>query len=162
MGLATQAPNVCLFYSLSTARFSTKAGKCPPAKVRRMRVETVPGKNPVRFKARKHPAAQRAFLNKYAYKLFQMDFFQPNPDTKWQAAPLLVPKKKPKAKFRLAVDLRPVNAATVKQAWPMPYIDSELHAFAGCSAYAVLDFVSGFWQLPLHPDSYEKMRCGDA
>ena len=121
-----------------------------------MRVETVPGKKPVRVKARRYPAAQRAFLNKYVDKLVAMNFFKPNPDAQWQAAPLLVPKKGSKARFRLAIDLRPVNAATVKQAWPMPHIDSELQDFAGSTSYAVLDFVSGFWQLPLHPDSYDK------
>ena len=51
-----------------------------------------------------------------------------------------------------------MNAATVKQAWPMPHVDSEVHDFSGSACFAVLDFVSGYWQLPLHPESYGK--CG--
>ncbi|CAN8061293.1 unnamed protein product [Agarophyton chilense] len=60
--------------------------------------------------------------------------------------------------FRCAIDLRPVNDATVKQAWPMPHLDSEILGFAGSKCFAVLDLVHGYWQLPFHPESY--IACG--
>lgn len=65
-------------------------------------------------------------------------------------------QKGSKVKFRVAVDLRPVNAATMKEARPthMPHLESELSDFAGSKCFASLDFASGYWQLPLHPDFY--------
>jgi len=54
----------------------------------------------------------------------------------------------------MTVDLRPVNAATIKESWPMPHLDGEVFDFAGSNCFASFDFVSGYWQLPLHPDSY--------
>ena len=80
------------------------------------------------------------------------------PTAKWQAAPLLVPKPGSKAKLRMAVDLRPVNAAAIKESWPMPHLESENLDFTNSTCFAVLDFVSTYWQLPLHQDSYT--ACG--
>lgn len=119
-----------------------------------MKVQLLPNKRPVKVKARRYPTHQRAFLNEYVQKLVEMGFLIPNPDAEWQAAPLLVPKPGSKAQLRLAIDLRPVNAATVKQAWPMPHLDSEVQDFANSKFFATLDFCSGYWQLPVHPDSY--------
>lgn len=43
-------------------------------------------------------------------------------------------------------------------AWPMPNIEAEIQDFAGNTHFASLDFCSGYWQLPLHPDSYDACR----
>lgn len=53
----------------------------------------------------------------YVETLKSMDFVQDMPNADWQPAPLLVlyPKTGSRAKFRMAVDLRPVNAATIKE-----------------------------------------------
>ena len=40
----------------------------------------------------------------------------------------------------------------------MPHLDPEIGDFAGSTCFAVLDLVSGYWKLPLHPDSYT--LCG--
>ena len=54
----------------------------------------------------------------------------------------------------MTVDLRPVNAATIKESRPMPQFHSEIQDFSGSNCFTSLDLVSGYWQLPLHPDSY--------
>ena len=138
--------------------FRLRLGKSPPADVPPMKVRLEPNSKPIRVKPRRYSPEQRKFLNNYVDALKRMDFAQDMPTAAWQAAPLLVPKKGSKAKFRMAVDLRPVNAATVKESWPMPHIDSELQDFAGSKFFASLDYVSGYWQLPLDPDSYS--ACG--
>ena len=35
----------------------------------------------------------------------------------------------------------------------MPHFDSEILDFHGSEYFAVLDFASAYWQLPLHRDS---------
>ena len=67
-------------------------------------------------------------------------------------------KKKSRSKYRLARDLLPVNVATMRESWPMPNLDSEVLDLKGSVCLAVLEFVSAYWQLPLHPESYE--TCG--
>ena len=76
----------------------------------------------------------------------------------WQDAPLLVQKNESRSKYRLAIYLRPANAATMKKSWPMPHLDSEILYFKVIVFFAVLNFVSAYFQLPLNPDSYETCR----
>lgn len=138
--------------------FRIRLGKSSPADVKPMRVRLVEKERSIKVKARKYPQAQRKFFEKYIDTLEAMDFFFKMPTADWQAAPLLVPKPGSRAKMRMAIDLRPVNAATVKELWPMPHLDSEIQDFGGSTCFATLDFVSGYWQLPLHEDSYT--ACG--
>ena len=123
-----------------------------------MRVRLKPNETPIRVKARRYSPDQRAFLDKYLKKLLELDFCEEMPTASWHAAPLLVLKNNSKSKYRLAIDLRPVNAATTKESWPMPHLDSEVLDFRGSAFFAILDFVSAYWQLPLHPESYT--LCG--
>lgn len=123
-----------------------------------MRIEIDASKQPVKSKVRRYPVDQRKFLNKYVEKLVEYGFFFENNEATWQAAPHIVPKPDSKAKFRATIDLRPVNSAMKAMAWPMPNIESEIQDFRGSKFFAVLDFCSGYWQMPLHPDSYE--ACG--
>ena len=58
----------------------------------------------------------------------------------------------------MVVDLWPVNSVTVKEAWPMLHTDSEIRDFACSTSFACRDFVSGYWQSPVHPESYT--ACG--
>ena len=70
----------------------------------------------------------------------------------------LVKKLSWRRKVVTVVTVRPVNAATIKESWPMPHLDSEVLEFRGSQVFAVLDFVSAYWQLLLHPGSYD--ACG--
>ena len=135
-----------------------RLGKTDPALVTPMKIELKPDSVPVKVRARRYPPQQRSFLNKYVDELVRMGYFIPNPDASWQAAPHIVPKPNSRARYRMTIDTRPINAATVKKAWPMPHLDSEMQDFSGAVFFAVIDFVSGYWQLPLHGDSVD--TCG--
>ena len=113
---------------------------------------------PVRVKAMRYSGEQREFLDAYMRKLLDLGLCEEIAMASWQPAPLLVQKKDSRATFRLSIDLRPVKTATVKESWPMPHLDSEILDFQGSACFAVLDFVSAYRQLPLHPDSYT--LCG--
>lgn len=68
-----------------------------------------------------------------------MGFLKPCPQAKLQAALHLVPKGF-KSKYQTRIDLRPVNAATKPEQWPMPHIEAKLTDFTGCKPFASLDF----------------------
>ena len=138
--------------------FRIRLGYTKPTAVKQMKIDQIKDVKPVRVRSRRYTTEGRAWLGKYVKALVDMNFLVPTPDASWQAAPLLVAKRNSKAKFRLAIDLRPVNAATIKQAWPMPNLDSEVYDFAGSKFFAVLDFCSGYWQLPVDPESWD--ACG--
>ncbi len=51
----------------------------------------------------------------------------------------------------MTIDLRPVNEFAVPVIWPMPHLESEEIDFAGGTCFASIEFVSGYWKLPLDP-----------
>lgn len=109
---------------------------------------------PVRIKARQCSPKQRTLLDRYNDKL--VDFLVQIPTAAWQAAPLLDTKPGSKSKYRMAVRLRPVNSAKIKESWPMPHLGFTVTDFARSTIFA--DVVSAYWQLPLHPNAYK--ACG--
>lgn len=65
----------------------------------------------------------------------------------------LVIVKKNNGEDRMCVDYRPINAITVKQPFPMPVIEELLAKLAGNRYFTTLDFMSGYYQIPVHNDS---------
>ena len=49
-----------------------------------------------------------------------------------------------------------MNAATVKDAYPLPPIDDSLSALSGAKWFSTLDLASGYWQVPMDPASSDK------
>ena len=44
----------------------------------------------------------------------------------------------------------------MKDAYPLPLVDEVQDRLSGCTIFSTLVLQSGFWQLPVHPDDYEK------
>lgn len=123
-----------------------------PADIEPLRVRLKPDAVPVRAKQRRYPAPKRDFMEKYVRQLLTLGFVKKTTAPAWVAAPLIVPKHPP-ANYRLTVDYRPVNSATIQTFWPMPNIEAELNDARGAKAFASIDFCSGYWQAPLHTES---------
>ncbi|KAK9730836.1 Integrase zinc binding domain [Popillia japonica] len=69
----------------------------------------------------------------------------------WSSLILVVPKKD--GSLRFCVDFRKVNQVTEKDAYPLPYIANTLDKLRNAHYLTSLDIKSGYWQIPLHPDS---------
>jgi len=55
------------------------------------------------------------------------------------------------------VDYSKLNSVTIQDAYPLPRIDESLDALAGSKYFSMLDFLSGYWQVPQSPDAQEKV-----
>ena len=93
------------------------------ANVAPMKLELKKNAGPVRFKAWRYFADERAWMEIYVKHIVEMGFLIPNSTDTWPPAPILVPKKKSGSNHCLVIDLRPVSAETIRQAWPIPHID---------------------------------------
>ena len=64
------------------------------------------------------------------HKLLNFGFIDPIYESKW-VSPLVVVPKKVTGKWRIYVDFQELNKATLKDYFPLPFIDQVLDTLAG-------------------------------
>ena len=74
----------------------------------------------------------------------------------WCNAVVLVRKKD--GSLRFCIDFRKLNSLTVKDSHPLPRICETLESLAGAAHYSTFDMNSGFWQVPMSPESQALYR----
>ena len=74
-----------------------------------------------------------------------------NQPTDWCAGMVVVPKGN--GKVRICVDLTRLNDSVCRERYPLPVVDQILAQLAGAKIFSKLDANSGFWQIPLSPES---------
>eukprot|EP00253_Pinus_taeda_P003068 PITA_03068 len=68
----------------------------------------------------------------------------------------LVPTRKKTGEIRLCVDLRNLNKLSLKDHYPLPKMDHILQRVVGASRISLLDGLSGFNQILVHPNDQDK------
>ena len=71
----------------------------------------------------------------------------------WASAVVLVRKKD--GSFRFCIDLRWLNARTIKDAYSLPCIEETLDCLGGACIFTSLDLKSGYWQVEMDEVSKE-------
>ena len=70
--------------------------------------------------------------------------------TPWCAGMVVVPKR---SDVRICIDLKPLNDGVMRETFPIPAVDDSLAKLAGARVFSKVDANSGFWQIPLAPQS---------
>ena len=107
--------------------------------------------SPVQSRARRYPPQKQAFLSDTCAGLEGENLVRPIRSAEWVAAPLLVPKAPP-AMYRMTVDLRPINNATVKDDRPMPNMYTMLLDGQKAHFFAQMDTTHAYFQVSIHPE----------
>ena len=68
-------------------------------------------------------------------KLTQAGFIYPVEDSEWVSLVVVTPKKN--GKWRICVDYKPLNAATKRDHFPLPFQEEILNEVAGHERYTV-------------------------
>ena len=68
---------------------------------------------------------------------------------------MVVPKKN--GKLRVCINLKKVNAATIRDHYPLPITDHVIECVVGVEAYSFLDGFSGYNQISIDPKDQHKM-----
>jgi hypothetical protein len=109
---------------------------------------------PVRQPQRRMNPAVKDIVKEELQKLLDVNFIYPISDSKWVSPLVVVPKKE--NKWRICVDYRELNKATLKDYFPLPFIDQVLDTLAGKKYFSFLDGFSGYNQIQIAPEDQEK------
>ena len=86
-------------------------------------------------------------LHEEVNKLLKAGFIYPVDTTEWVSPVVVTPKKD--GRWRICVDFKPLNAATKKDPYPLPFIDQILDSVASFERYSVCDGFSRYFQLKI-------------
>jgi hypothetical protein len=89
--------------------------------------------------------ALKDILKEELQKLLDINFIYPISDSKWVSPLVIVPKKN--GKLHICVDYRELNKATLKDYFPLPFIDQVLDTLAGKNHFSFLDGFSSYNQI---------------
>jgi hypothetical protein len=87
-------------------------------------------------------------------KLLKVGFIYPISDSQWVSPLVVVPKKN--GKWRICVDYRELNKETLRDHFPLPFIDQVLDSLAGKKYFSFLDGFSGYNQINIALEDQEK------
>ena len=94
---------------------------------------------------RQNPAVRREEMAQ-VQQILSSNVIRPS-NSPW-ASPVVMVRKKD-GSLHFCVDFRQLNAATVKDAHPLPRIDDLRDALHGAKWFSTLDLKNGYWQVPI-------------
>ncbi|MCO5559071.1 hypothetical protein L7F22_012663 [Adiantum nelumboides] len=109
------------------------------------KVELKPEIKPKAQKLRRLGVIKEQALLKEVQKLLAAGFIYPVENSEWVSPIVVTPKKD--GKWRVCVDYWPLNEATKRDHFPLPFQDEILNEVAGKEKYTVCDGYSGYFQI---------------
>ena len=109
-----------------------------------------PDTPPFKERFRRIPPPQLDEVREHLKLMLDAGVIRPS-NSPWCNAVVLVRKKD--GSLRFCIDFRKLNSLTVKDSHPLPRICETLESLAGAAHYSTFDMNSGFWQVPMSPES---------
>lgn len=108
---------------------------------------------PTRSIYKRWSPAERDAISQHVDLMLRAGIIRPS-TSPWCSESVLTLKKDGSSRF--CVDFRGVNKFTVRDAYPLPRIDTILDSLSGAQYFSSLDLCSGYWQIPLDDTSIPK------
>ena len=116
-------------------------------------IKLKPNTPPVYIPAYRLPHSQREVVDKQINEMLEQGVIE-HSKSPWNSPLFLVPKKD--GTYRPVIDFRQVNKVTEDDRYPLPVLKDLLMSLGqGNSVFTSLDLLSGYWQVPLAPESRE-------
>ncbi len=116
-------------------------------------IKLKPGSNQVYINAYKLPHSQRQLVEELIKDMLDQGVIQ-ELNSPWNSPLFWVPKKD--GSLRPVIDFWRVNEVTVDDHYPLPVLRDLLMCLGrGNKVFSSLDLLSGYWQLPMAPESKE-------
>jgi hypothetical protein len=125
----------------------------PPERKVELAIELIPGTAPISNRAYRVSGPELVELKKQIDELLEKGYIRPS-TSPW-AAPVLFVGKKDGTK-RMCIDYRALNEVTIKNKYPLPWIEDLLDQLRGASVFSKIDLRSGYHQLRIRPADIPK------
>ena len=133
--------------------FPSEIPGLPPPRAVDLTIDLVPGTSPISKAPYRMAPRETVEFKVQLQELLDMGYIRPSVSP-W-GAPVLFVKKKD-GTFRLCVDYRELNRATVKNKYLLPRIDDLFDQLRGASVFSKIDLRSGYHQLNISPEDIPK------
>lgn len=113
---------------------------------------------PISVKPYRLPESHREVITKTIKELLASDIISPS-NSPWNAPLLVVPKKSDgscEKDWRVVVDYRKLNEATIGDAYPIPNIIDILDRLGNSQYFSTIDLASGYHQIEVDPSDRHK------
>ena len=98
----------------------------------------------IRQPLRRIPQALKITVSDEIHHMLDNNLIHPS-SSPWCSPVVMVCKKD--GNWRFCIDYCKLNAATCRDAYPLPRIDSTLESLSGAAYFTMLDLASGYWQV---------------
>ena len=121
-----------------------------PTTVCHHRIRLKPEVEPIKQRYRPQNPRRQEIIDAEVDKMIEDGIIEPS-DSPWSSPIVIVTKKDGTPRF--CIDFQKVNDVTVKDAYPLPFINAILDKLRRARYISTLDLKQGYWQVPLTPDS---------
>jgi hypothetical protein len=116
----------------------------PPERDVEFVIELKPGTTPISRRSYRMPPNELAELKTQLQDLLEKGFIRPS-SSPW-GCPAIFVKKKDQT-LQMCVDYRPLNEVTIKNKYPLPWIDILFDQLTGARVFSKIDLRSGYHQI---------------
>lgn len=127
--------------------------KMPPNREIEHTIEVKAGSDPVNIKPYRYPHDQKTEIERLIQDLLKCGIIAKSKSP--YAAPVVLVRKKD-GSFRLCIDYRGFNKITIKNKFPIPFIDEMLDEPHGARYFSKLDLRSGYYQIRIRLEDIPK------
>ena len=131
---------------------ATSSEELTPSDLSPHKINLKAGAKPIKQRAYRLSKLKSDILKEELTKLIEKGLIEPS-YSEWSSPVVLVPKKN--GKWRMCVDYRKVNDATIKDSYSLPYIDEIFDSLHGAKIFSTMDLYSGYHQILMEEDSIE-------